>query len=255
MNQMKPKVSVVIPAYNEEKLIERCLKSLCRQSMPREEYEIIIVDNNSNDKTAKIAKKYADKVVIEKKKGILFARQKGFGVAKAEIVLRTDADGMVPRDWVKIGYKYFEENPEVVAVSGFYFPDSKKDLMLKATSNLMIQYKELVYQIMGKIEWLTGSCSGFRKSVFDGIGGFDLKADTVVEDQQGIAHRMSKCGTVAFNKDWWVYYSPRRFKNRKMEIAKFANDYLLYQMMNNLYYYIFKRHPKKVMGKWEDIRE
>ena len=59
-------ISVVIPTYNEGKNIEKCLKSLLKQSLPRREYEIIVVDGKSKDNTVKIAKKYADRVVQQK---------------------------------------------------------------------------------------------------------------------------------------------------------------------------------------------
>jgi glycosyltransferase involved in cell wall biosynthesis len=248
------KVSVVIPAFNEEKLIGRCLKSLEKQTMKRGDYEIIVVDNNSTDKTAQIAKKYADKVVKEKRKGILFARQKGCDEAQAEIILRTDADGYVPKDWIKKGYNYLTKNKKTVAVSGFYFPDNK-DMILTEISKMVIEYKDLIWKTIDKAGWLTGSCSGFKKTAFKKIKGFDLKADPVIEDQQGIAHRLRKIGKVDFCKNWWVWYSPRRINSRKNNVRDFANDYFLYQMLNNLYYFVFKKHPKKVLGKWKDIRE
>jgi len=248
------KVSVVIPAFNEEKLIGRCLRSLNKQTMKRSDYEIIVVDNNSTDKTAQIAQKYADKVIKEKRKGILFARQKGCDEAQADIILRTDADGFVPRDWIKKGYQYLIKHKKTVAVSGFYFPDNK-DKVLTEISKMVIEYKNLIWKTVDKAGWLTGSCSAFRKEAFKKIGGFNLKADPVVEDQQGIAHRLQKIGKVDFCKDWWVWYSPRRINSRKNNVRDFANDYFLYQMLNNLYYFVFKKHPKKVLGKWRDIRE
>lgn len=248
------KVSVIIPAYNEEKLIRRCLRSLIKQTMPRSDYEIIVVDNNSKDKTSEIAKKYADKVILEKRKGILFARQRGVDEAEAEIILRTDADGYVPENWVEKGYKILTKNKKMVALSGFYYPDNE-DILLTELSKMMIEYKDLIWKTREKMGWLTGSCSGFKKSAFEKIGGFDLKADPVIEDQQGIAHKLSKLGKVGFDKDWWVWYSPRRINNRRSNIKDLANDYFLYQTLNNLYYFIFKKHPKKVFGKWKDIRE
>lgn len=248
------KVSVVIPAYNEEKLIERCLKSLVKQTMPRNEYEIIVVDNKSNDNTVNIAKKYADKVLIEKKKGVLYARQAGMKIARSDIVLRTDADGFVPKNWVKKGYVLMSDNPFYVAFSGFYIPDNDK-VMLKSISKFIINFRKTLYSMGGKTEWLTGSCSAIRKSAFEKVGGYNFKGDPVIEDQQGIGHRLSKIGKIGFDEKWWAYYSPRRFDNAVNNKTDIFNDYIMYQMLNNLYYYVFKKHPKKVLGKWKDIRE
>lgn len=248
------KVSVVIPAYNEEKLIERCLKSLSHQTMNRSNYEVIVVNNNSSDKTAQIAQKYADKVILEKRKGVLFARQTGLIKAKSQIILRTDADGYVPNNWVKRGYQNLVKNPDYVAFSGFYLPDNEKKT-LKLISQFAINFRKLLYSLGGKTEWLTGSCSAIRKEAFLKIGGYDFKADPVIEDQQGIGHRLAKLGKIGFDANWWVWYSPRRFNHAVNNKIDLFNDYLLYQTLNNLYYFIFKKNPKKVLGKWQDIRE
>jgi len=248
------KVSIVIPAFNEEKLIERCLKSLIKQTLPRKEYEIIVVDNNSTDKTAEIAKKYADRVITEKRKGVLYARQTGTMEAKSDIILRTDADGFVPKNWVKRGLSNMENNPFYVAFSGFYIPDNNK-AMLKSISKFIINFRKTLYSMGGKTEWLTGSCSAIRKSAFKKVGGYNFKGDPVIEDQQGIGHRLSKIGKIGFDEKWWAYYSPRRFNNAINTGTDIFNDYIMYQMLNNLYYMIFKKHPKKVLGKWKDIRE
>lgn len=67
---MEPRISVVIPTYNEEDNISACLESLSKQTIPREEYELIVVDGGSADKTREFAEKYADRVFIQKSKGL-----------------------------------------------------------------------------------------------------------------------------------------------------------------------------------------
>ena len=146
------------------------------------------------------------------------------------------------------------KNPDCVAFSGFYIPDNDK-VILKSISKFIINFRKMLYSMGGKTEWLTGSCSAIRKSAFDEIGGYNLKGDPVIEDQQGIGHRLSKIGKIGFDEKWWAYYSPRRFDNAINNKTDIFNDYIMYQMLNNLYYYVFKKHPKKVLGKWKDIRE
>ena len=68
-----PSVSVIVPTLNEEKYLESCLKSIKNQDY-QGEYEIIVSDGGSKDKTLKIAKKYADKVITCDKKGIAYGR-------------------------------------------------------------------------------------------------------------------------------------------------------------------------------------
>jgi glycosyltransferase involved in cell wall biosynthesis len=79
-----PRVSVIIPCFNEEAVLANCLEALRAQtSVP---LEVIVVDNNSSDKTALIAKKFGVKVVQEKQQGLIPARNKGFSVAKGDIL-------------------------------------------------------------------------------------------------------------------------------------------------------------------------
>lgn len=93
-------VSVVIPAYNEEEFIKNCLISLTNQIVPAN--EIIVVDNNSTDKTATIVKNFKNiKLIREKKQGITYARNRGFNEATGDIIARCDGDTVLPPDWIK----------------------------------------------------------------------------------------------------------------------------------------------------------
>lgn len=131
------KVSVVIPARNEEKYIGKCLQSLLEQEEKAD--EIIVVDNNSSDKTAEIAKSYGARVIKEKTQGITYARTLGFNSAKFEIIARVDADTTVPKDWILRIKKDFEDNNTnvVLALSitlnspkKFRFPTDLQSLIL-----------------------------------------------------------------------------------------------------------------------------
>ena len=92
-------VSVVIPAFNEEKNIAKLIQSLLDQEEPAD--EIIVVDNNSSDETIQIVKRFPVGMVHESKQGITHARNKGFDEAKYEIIARADADTVLPTDWIK----------------------------------------------------------------------------------------------------------------------------------------------------------
>ncbi len=132
------KVSVVIPAYNEEKYIAFCLNSLARQSVPPD--EIIIVDNNCTDKTADIAGKFSNvRIVRENKQGMIFARNKGFNEAKGDIIARCDADTILPPDWIKKIKANFEER-RIDALTGplvFYESPVKGLFFVKMYLNIM----------------------------------------------------------------------------------------------------------------------
>jgi len=112
------KVSAVIPAYNEEEFIEDCLIALKKQTYPID--EIIVIDSGSTDRTVEIAKKYADKILFGKRH-IGYNRELGINATKNNIILSTDADTIMPENWVEEAIKYLDY-PEVVGVVGSIKP-------------------------------------------------------------------------------------------------------------------------------------
>lgn len=110
------KISVVIPAYNEEKKISSCIKSVLDQSY--NEYEIIVVDNNSSDKTKEIIHGFKNKklkYIFEKNRGRGAARNAGINNSTGEIIAMIDCDCVAPKDWlVKISRSIREENENIV---------------------------------------------------------------------------------------------------------------------------------------------
>lgn len=100
--------SVIIPALNEGNYIEGCLKSISRQTFPRDKYEIIVSDGTSVDKTVEIAKKYADMVVTSEKRGIWWGRNYGAKFAKGKYLVFIDADTTIKEDYLEVVHKYLE---------------------------------------------------------------------------------------------------------------------------------------------------
>lgn len=94
------RLSIVIPAYNEERHLPACLDAIARQTSPV--LEAIVVDNNSSDKTAEIARRYPFvRVVRETQQGRVFARNAGFDAVRGDIIGRIDADIILPDNWVE----------------------------------------------------------------------------------------------------------------------------------------------------------
>lgn len=111
-------ISVVIPVYNEERIIGRCLEALMPQLQDGD--EVIVVDNNSKDRTVEIIKKQYPqaKVIRETKQGITYARAKGFDEARCPIIARIDADTIVADDWLSVIRERFTNHPTTDAVGG-----------------------------------------------------------------------------------------------------------------------------------------
>ncbi len=92
-------VSIVIPVYNEEAHLKNCLDAIARQTVAPD--EVIVVDNNSTDRSVEIAEKYSFvKVIKEAKQGRAHARNSGFNVATCDVIGRIDAHSLFASDWV-----------------------------------------------------------------------------------------------------------------------------------------------------------
>lgn len=195
-----PKVSVVIPAYNEERYIHRVLSSLQRQTF--KDFEIIVVDNNCDDNTAKITKSFGARVVKEPTQGMIPARERGFQEARAEIILRTDADTVVPPDWVERMYAAFLMHPEAVAVGG--------NLLLPIPfGRFIIACYNFFCRIALGHPQLNGPNMAIRKSAWQKIQV--CKDDRAVHEDIDLSLHMATQGNILFIHDLYVHYSMRRF--------------------------------------------
>lgn len=114
-------VSIIIAALNEEKYIDNCLRSILAIDYNLNLLEVIVVDNNSKDRTFEIAQKYFVRVFRETRKAPAWARNTGIAVAKNEIIVFVDADVVVTKDWLRNLIAPFNK-PEIGAVGGKILP-------------------------------------------------------------------------------------------------------------------------------------
>jgi len=202
------KVSVVIPAYNEEKVIGRCLNALTNQTIKAD--EIILVDNNCVDRTVEIAQKYPVKVIKEKRQGISYARNAGFNLAKYEIIGRIDADTTVFPNWVEELKKGFKE-PTTVAVTGqAHFRGLPFPTLTQATHTLFF------YRLLSKFHghYLTfGSNMGLRKSAWEKIKHQVIMNNREVHEDLDLAIWLAKIGRIKFMPSLLAGISNRRLLN------------------------------------------
>jgi glycosyltransferase involved in cell wall biosynthesis len=219
-------ISVVIPTYNEEKNIERCLRALEEQTIPREDFEIIVVDGQSTDRTIEIAQRYADRVIQQVSKGVGGARNDGVRIARGDVVVTTDADCIPHSEWLEVAREHFKEE-KVIAVTGFLDPFDYEGLnryeayiyrQLFWLSNRMLT----VFSIIGYYH-LCGANSAFHRDTFLEIGGYQ---DLPYSDDIEIYRRLKTKGRMVLDNRMKVYYSIRRIK--KMSLMRY-----IYQITRN----------------------
>ena len=204
------KVSVVVPVYNEEEYIKSCLQNLLNQTENPD--EIIVVDNNCVDRTAKIARQMGAKVVKEEKQGMIHARNKGFDTASYDIIARCDADVIVSSGWIK-RIKYNFVNFEMDALSG---PIVYYDSFLKSASILpSYLYLESLRAISKGNRYLLGPNMAIKKSVWLKVKKFVNLDDSKVHEDIDLSLNIIKAGgKIGYDSSLAVKASSRRIKNR-----------------------------------------
>lgn len=113
-----PRISVIVPVWNRPVDIERCIRSLQRQTLPADEFEIIIVDNGSTDSTADIARDAGVCVLIEPRPGSYAARNLGLAAARGEYVAFIDSDCSADENWLEKGLEALDRHPDHAIAAG-----------------------------------------------------------------------------------------------------------------------------------------
>lgn len=119
-----PKVSVIIPAYNSEKFILRCLRSIFQNSLNRDEYEIIVINDGSSDKTEQILDIYRDEIIYIKNKtnqGLPSSLNKGIKNSRGQFIVRVDSDDYVHKDYLYILMLHLQLNNKIDAIACDYY--------------------------------------------------------------------------------------------------------------------------------------
>ena len=228
-------VSIIIPAYNEEKVLNHCLESIKNQvEMPD---QVIVVNNNSTDRTESIAKSYPFvKLLNEKKQGLIAARNKGFSASTGDIYARIDADSVLSKNWVKKLRKDFTDDTKVDAVTG---PGAVYEVALNGRYPLMF-FSKLYFKSARKFynqEILWGSNMAIRKFVWLKIKNLACENDTLVHEDVDLSILIHKVGGIIFyDKNLKVYIHGLRFNSpaKLIKYYKMQRSTRNYHAINHL---------------------
>lgn len=169
----KPLLSVIVPAHNAEGILPRSLGALRNSDLPRDRWELVLVDDGSSDDTSLIAARYADTVVTlpGKPHGPAYARNRGFEVSRGEIIVFIDADCVAHTDTLSRFVALFDAQLELGAAFGSY--DDRPP-----ASGIMSQYRNLIHHHVhhsnaGDVETFWAGAGAIRRDVFAEAGMYD----------------------------------------------------------------------------------
>ena len=207
---MRAFLSIVIPALNEEKYLPKLLDDLTKQTNTN--FEVIIVDGNSEDRTVEKCKEYENKlplleIITTKKRNVSYQRNLGAARVQADWIIFMDADNRLPKYFLDgIKYRILKEKPGCFTT---YCADGYNN----PTDDAVIRFINLGMELSRQVEnpLAFGSMIGVKKNIFEKFGGFDV--DMVFAEDSDYVKRLYKHGVkYKIFKDPRYVYSLRHYK-------------------------------------------
>ena len=233
-----PRYSVIIPAYQAEGTIGACVRALNAQTLPRDQYEIIVVDDGSLDQTADVAREAgADRVLTIPHGGPAAARNAGVEAARGEIVLFTDADCEPSPEWLARMVAPLAD-PGVTGAKGTY--RTRQRALIARLVQLEYEFR---YQRMARaprIDFVDTYAAAYRRAVLLQAGGFDPAFPIPSAEDIDLSFRLAQAGhRLVFVPDAWVWHHhPERLRAYLMRKARYGFWRAL----------LYLRYPDKIGG-------
>ncbi len=202
--------SVIVPTRNEESRLKACLDALMNQKT-KYLYEIIIVDTKSTDNTISIAEKYNCIIIHEPISGRNIARKTGTEHAKGKIICFTEADCIVPENWIETIVETFNKNLKIIGVVGRYTFINSTPLyegLRRVSMPITDNYFRMIH---GHYPFRASNCA-ITNIALKSIGGVNTK--TREFDDVELSMRASKKGSIQYLPNLYIKTEDRRVKDR-----------------------------------------
>lgn len=207
------RISVIVCAHNEERMLPGCLHSVLAQTRPPD--ELVVINNASTDATAAVARQIPGvRVVDEPRKGLVVARERGRHEADGEILAYIDADCRPPVWWLARIEQHFARDPSLIALSGpyrFYDWDWWGCLLVRAYDYTLAPFTQVLAKYVFRLGALFyGGNFAVTRDALERIGGFDTSIEFHGEDTN-VGRRLFAVGKVSLKYDCYLYTSARRY--------------------------------------------
>jgi glycosyltransferase involved in cell wall biosynthesis len=220
-------ISIILCTYNRAQRLEQALKSLQKMASPvGSSWELIIVDNNSNDNTERVVQKFMNdssvdvKYIIEKRQGVSHARNTGVRQASGDIIVFTDDDCIVDRYWIASILNEFKSDASIAGFGGRVELYNHIDRPV----SIRVHKEKTVFSSTDKLFNLIIGCNmGFVRSVFDEIGMFDANFGAgsrfaSAEDSDFLYRVYKKGFKIIYSPDVLVYHNHGRGNDAQIEL-------------------------------------
>lgn len=232
-------VAIIIPVYNEELFLEACLRSIQAQTVAPD--EVIVVDNNSSDRSLQIARSFKGvKVISEKRQKVLYARTTGFNAATSDILGRIDADTRLEPDWVERLIVDFQD-PDLAAVTG---SSHWYDMPFSSWNHRVENFaKEFLFRHEKNFPFLFGTNMALRASAWHSISGQLCQDGYIFEDADLAIHLFQDGQKLLYDKKLRAGMSGRRGSDS-------PKQFLRYIRLQKL---VYEKHGIRTIGSYISI--
>lgn len=229
--------SLVIPAYNAKDTIATCLGSALNQSLMRDEYEVIVVDDGSIDNTSDIIERYPVKLIRQQNQGPAVARNRGASEAVGDILVFTDSDCELDYNFLNNITAPIMNDMQIVGVQGSYKTKQKEFMARFGQIEIETRYRRMA---KGKyIDFIGTYAAAYRADIFREYGGFDTGFPLASGEDTEFSYKLHRAGCkLVFVPEAFVYHQ-HPTKLVKYLRTKFYRGYWRIRL--------YKKHPEKAI--------
>ncbi len=203
--------SVIMCTYNRDKYIYNVLKSIADNKISTDQYEIVLVNNNSNDNTEAECNRFTNdypnvkfRYFIERNQGLSYARNRGIQEAQGDILVYVDDDALINDEYLQTYIQFLESHPEIDAAGGPILPkyETEEPSWMSTFTRQLITGKLYLGDKVREFpsqSFPGGGNAAYRKSVFDKVGLFNVelgrKGDSLIgAEEKDIFDKMTTLG-------------------------------------------------------------
>ncbi len=232
----QPLVSVVVPVRNGAASLGPCLDALQTQTLSRERYEIIVVDDGSTDATASIATWPGIQCCSIPPSGPAAARNHGAQQAQGDLIFFTDADCVPAPDWATNLLARFSD-PTIVGAKGVYRTHEQGLVPRFVQLEYLSKYERMAH--LATIDFIDTYSAAYRRDVFLANGGFDTSFPTASVEDQEFSFRLARKGyQLVFVPDAIVFH------RHDLNLAEYARRKFWIGYWKA---FLLRRHPEKTL--------
>ncbi len=234
------RLSVIICTYNRADFLKRALESIAAQTINKDKFELLIINNNSTDNTENIVKDFIEnnpeintRYFVEKNTGLSYARNRGIKESGGDILIFLDDDAIASKNYLSEVMYFFETTSSAAAMGGKVVPvyEGDKPSWMSKFIELLVSKLDLgdKNKIFKGGKYPIGANMAIRKDVIDKVGMFDVNlgrkgSQLLGGEEKDIFDRIKKIGDIWYNAKAWVFhYIPKSRTNEKF-IKKLAES-------------------------------